>query len=117
MRINSVRAGAVEVSRKRPEGALEIRRTARYVVPGIPDLISRRWIKSKRVPIAVQRAVKRHAGIDSVIQGTFHDVGELCVTGGGQHSPVPHHVADGGTAFPVSAEIRQLVGVSEGLPV
>src|SRR2546421_7765213 len=36
-------------------------------------------------------------------------------SGGRKHSPVPHHVADGSTAFPVGPIVRQFVGIAEGL--
>src|SRR5208337_14542 len=105
MHIDSVRTGAVEISRERPECALQVRGTAGHVVPGIPDLIASRWIEGQRIAIAVERAVERHPRIDSVIQSALDDIGKLCVPGCGKHAPVPHHVADGGTTLAVRAEV------------
>src|SRR5580658_8710625 len=117
MYVDSVRAGAVEIPRERPERALEVRRTAGYVIPGISDLVSRGRIKRQRIAIAIERAVERHAGIDSVIQSALYNIGELGISSDGKHAPVPHHIADGGAAFAVGAEIRQLVGIPESFPI
>ena len=38
-------------------------------------------------------------------------------SGGGEHTPVPHHVTDGGTALAVGAGVGQFVGVAEGFAV
>src|SRR5271165_2141655 len=105
MYVNSVCAGAVEISRKGPECALQVRRAASHVVPGIPDLIASRWIERQRVAIAVERAVERHARINPVIQSAFDNIGKLCVPGCGEHAPVPHHVADGSATLAVRAEV------------
>src|SRR2546429_6276652 len=72
-------------------------------------------IECQWVSITVERTVKRHPRIDTVIQRPFDDIGELRVSGGRKHSPVPHHVADGSTAFPVGPIVRQFVGIAEGL--
>ena len=117
MHINSVVAGAVEISRQRPKDALQVRRTAGRVVPWITDLISRRRIKRQRVAIAVRRSIERHPRVYAVVERPLDNIGELTVSSRRQHPPAPHHVADGGTALSISAEIRQFVGITEGLPI
>src|ERR1700722_1396099 len=113
MNVDSIGAGAIEISGQRSESTLKIRRTAGRVVPGIADIVSGRGIEGQRVSITVEGAIQRHSGIDSVVQSTLYNIGKLCFSGNGQHAPVPHHVADRGTTFAVGAEIGQLVGISE----
>src|SRR6202011_5206577 len=72
--IDSVAAGAVEISRQRTEGALQIRRTTSRVVPRVADLISGRGIESQRVAIAVHRSIQRHSGIYPVIECTLNHI-------------------------------------------
>src|SRR5262249_28981069 len=77
MDVQAVFAGAVEIARQGREGALEIRRAAGGVVPGIADVLARRRVERQRIAIAVQRAFERHARVDAVVQRTLDDVGEL----------------------------------------
>ena len=70
--------------------------------------------KAKRIAVTIKRAVERHAGIDAVVQGALNDVGIFGFAGGGEHAPVPHHVADGRAAFAIGGEIGQLVRIAKG---
>src|SRR5258708_15846193 len=84
--------GAVEISRERRQGALQIRRTARRVIPLIANLVSARWIKRQRVAVAIERAAQRHPRIDAVVERAFDDVGILRFTGSLHLAPLPHLV-------------------------
>src|SRR5437879_11538532 len=106
MKVDPVLAGAVKVTRKGSEDALEVRWTASHVVPLIADLVASRRIKRERVTVAVEHAVERHSGIDAVVQRPFDDVGEFGIASGRQHAPVPHHVSDGRTALAISPKVR-----------
>src|SRR5262249_45345823 len=113
VQIESVSAGTVKIARQRSKGTLQIWRATRRVVPRVPNLIASRGIKCQGIPVAVKRAVKGHAGVNAVVQGTLDDIGELRIAGGRQHPPVPHHVADGRAALAISRKIWQLIGITK----
>src|SRR6478672_3257348 len=71
VKIDSIAAGAVEVSWQGSESTLEIRRTTSGVVPGIANLLSGGRVKRQWIPIAIKCSVERHSGIDAVIQRPF----------------------------------------------
>src|SRR5258708_36757297 len=92
---NPSAAGAVEISGKGSKDALEVRRTAGRVVPGIANGFSKGGIESQRIAVAIEPAVERHSGIDAVIESPLDDVGKLRVSRAGQHAPMPPHLANG----------------------
>ena len=117
MNVNAIATCAVQISRQRSERALEVGRTTGYVVPGIADFVSGRRIERQRIAIAVERSIQRHAGVDPVVECSFDYIGEFRISRSREHAPVPHHVADGGAAFTVSAEVWQLIGIPKSFAV
>ena len=117
MEIDSICAGAVEISWEGSKRTLQIRRTTSRVVPWIANFLSRGRIKRQRIAIAIQSAIKRHSGIDTVIERPFDYVRELCITRGREHAPVPHHVSDSRATFAVGTIVWQFVSVSKGLTI
>src|SRR5207302_459809 len=113
MQINSIAARAVEIARQRSDGAFKVWWPAVRVVPRVSNLVPVGKIECQWVSITVERTVKRHPRIDTVIQRPFDDIGELRVAGSRKHSPVPHHVADGSAVFPVGPIVWQFVGIAE----
>ena len=101
----------VEIAAQGHEGPLEVRRAAEGVVPGVADLVAG---GSQRVAVAIERAGQRHAGVDAVVQGAFHDGGVGGRAGGGQHALSEEPVGDGGAGFGVGLLVGQFVGVAEG---
>src|SRR4029077_347033 len=117
MCVDSLFARAVKVARKGGKDSFEVRWATSYVVPLVADLVPSGRIKRERVTVAVKHSVERHSGVDAVIQSAFDDISKLSIARGRQHTPVPHHVADGGTALTIGAEVRQLVGIAEGFAI
>src|ERR1700730_17754074 len=68
MHVNTVAAGAIEISRERGEGALEIWGTAGDVVPLVANLVTTGRIEGQRITIAIERSVERHPRINSVVE-------------------------------------------------
>src|SRR6185437_1917427 len=105
MYVHSILAGAIKITGKRTEGALQIRRAAGSVIPGIANVaataksVKCRRIEGQRIAIAIGGPIERHARIDTIVEGALDYVGELRLAAGREHSPVPHHVADGCAAF------------------
>ncbi len=123
MNVNAVRIRAVEVSRKRCEGPLQVRRTAGRVVPRIADLAIHQMpvprltgrVKRQRIAVAIGFAVERHPRVDTVVQRPLDHIGELRVARRCQHAPVPHHVSNGRAALPVCLCIWEFVLIAKGL--
>ena len=115
--INALSAGAVEISRQRSESPFQVRRAARRVVPLVANLVATGRVERQRIAIAIERAIKRHPGIDAIIERALHHVGVCGFAGRGEHAPIPHHVADGRATFPVGPRIGQFIGITESLAV
>ncbi len=115
MNVDAILAGAVEVAGQRRKRALNIRRTAGRVVPGIPNHIARRGLEGQRVAIAVHLPIERHSGVDAVIQRPLHHIGKPRLAGRGQQARVPHHVPDRGAALSIGTRIGQLIRISKCL--
>src|ERR1700682_3064289 len=58
MHVNAVAAGAIEISRKRGEGAFEIWWTAGDVVPLVANLVATGRIEGQRITITIEGAVE-----------------------------------------------------------
>src|SRR5438309_9368288 len=85
--VNAILVRAVKVPRKRSKCALKVRRTAGCVVPCVANLaiyevsisgLAGR-VKTERISVAIGLPVKRHTGIDSVVECPLDDVGEFGV--------------------------------------
>src|SRR5258708_36495467 len=56
--VDSVRVGTVEITRKGPECALEVRWTTGHVIPGIPNFVSSGRIEGQGIAVAIERTVE-----------------------------------------------------------
>ena len=108
--INAPGTGAIKVARQRRQRALQIGWAAGGVVPFVPDFFTGRF---QWIAVAVERAGKRHPGIDAVVKRPLDHIGESRLARHRQHAPVPHHVADGRAAFAVSLRVGKLVGLAD----
>ena len=117
MQVDSIIAGAVEISRQGCKRTLQIRRTAGRVVPWVANFFPCGRIKCQRVAVAIQCTIERHPGIDTVVECPFDYVRELSIPRCSEHAPVPHHVSDSRAAFSVGTIVWQFVSMSESFTI
>src|SRR5438105_11941832 len=60
--VQAVLTGAVEITGKRGQGALEVGRATGGVVPLVADFVATAGIERQRIAITIERAIERHAG-------------------------------------------------------
>src|SRR5208337_5540198 len=87
VQVKAILAGAVKIAWQGRKGALQIRRAARGVIPGIADMVAARRVERQGIAITIKSTVERHPGIDAVIQSTLDNVGVLRLARGSEHAP------------------------------